>query len=243
MTNIQGDEAQTKRQKMLKKFEKSSTKTVTEQSMSSQTPLGSVIEFAGDLNDNMNMQRMAAKLVPRLLTNDQKQRCKANEDPTFISRIITGDESWIYSYDPETKQQSSQWKSPQLPRAKRKRKARQVRSSTKSMLIVFFDVKGVGRREFVPPNATVNSDFYCDVLRRLRENVRRKKPEIWCNHNRFLHRDMEPAHTSLQTTGFVTNNNMVIVPHSPYSLDLGSCDFALFPKLKMKLKRRHLESV
>jgi hypothetical protein len=31
-------------------------------------------------------------------------------------------------------------------------------------------------REFVPPNTTVNSDFYCDVLRRSRENVRRK---IW----------------------------------------------------------------
>jgi hypothetical protein len=38
--------------------------------------------------------------------------------PTCISRIIKGDKSWIYSYDPETKQQSSQWKSPQLPRAK-----------------------------------------------------------------------------------------------------------------------------
>jgi hypothetical protein len=30
-------------------------------------------------------------------------------------------------------------------------------------------------REFVPPNTMVNSDFYCDVLRRLRENMRRKK--------------------------------------------------------------------
>jgi hypothetical protein len=45
------------------------------------------------------------------------------------------DESWIYSYDPETKQQSSQWKSPQSPRA---RKAQQVPGSTKSMLIGFF---------------------------------------------------------------------------------------------------------
>jgi hypothetical protein len=62
----------------------------------------------------LNMRRIAAKFVPRLLTNDQKQRCvnvclelrqKANEDPTFISRIVTGDESWIYGYDPETKQQ------------------------------------------------------------------------------------------------------------------------------------------
>jgi histone-lysine N-methyltransferase SETMAR len=109
------------------------------------------------------MCHIAAKFVPRLLTNDQKQRrinmClelweKANEDPTFISRIIMGDESWIYGYDPETKQQSSLWKSPQSPRVK---KARQVRSSTKSMLIVFFDGKGIVHRKFVPPKMTVNS--------------------------------------------------------------------------------------
>jgi hypothetical protein len=46
-------------------------------------------------------------------------REKANEDPTFISRIITGGENWIYGYDPETKKQSSQLKSPQSPRAKK----------------------------------------------------------------------------------------------------------------------------
>jgi hypothetical protein len=53
--------------------------------------------------------------------------------------------------------------------------ALQVRSSTKSLLIVFFfDVKEIVDSEFVPPNTTINSDFCCDVLRRLRENVRRK---------------------------------------------------------------------
>jgi hypothetical protein len=46
MTKVQGDQAQAKRQKMLKEFEKSSTKTVVEQSKSSQTLLGSVMEFA-----------------------------------------------------------------------------------------------------------------------------------------------------------------------------------------------------
>jgi hypothetical protein len=34
----------------------------------------------------------------------------------------------------------------------------------------------------------------------------------------------------------MTNNNMVIVPHPPYLPDVAPCDFALFPKLKMKLK-------
>jgi hypothetical protein len=64
------------------------------------------------------------------------------------------------------------------------------------------------------------------------------------NHNWLLHHNNMPAHISLKTTVFVTNNNMVIVPHPRYSLDLAPCcDFALFPKLKMKLKVRRFETV
>jgi hypothetical protein len=65
-----------------------------------------------------------------------------------------GDESWIYSYDPKTKQQLLQWKSTQSPRSE---KARQVWSSTWLMLIFFFDMKGIVHPEFVPPINTVNS--------------------------------------------------------------------------------------
>jgi hypothetical protein len=35
----------------------------------------------------------------------------------------------------------------------------------------FFDVKGIVHRGSVSPNTMVNSDFYCDVLRHLRENM------------------------------------------------------------------------
>jgi transposase len=110
------------------------------------------------------------------------------------------------------------------------------------MLVVFFDVKGIVHHEFVPPNTTVNSDFYCDVLKRLTENVQRKRPKLWHNHNWLLHHDNAPAHTSLKTIGFVTNNNMFIVPHPPYSPDLATCDFDLFPKLKMKLRGQCFET-
>jgi hypothetical protein len=37
------------------------------------------------------------------LYTDLKEQAKHN--PTFISNIITGDESWVYGYDLETKQQ------------------------------------------------------------------------------------------------------------------------------------------
>jgi uncharacterized protein with PQ loop repeat len=46
VTNVQGDQAPAKQQKMFRKFENSSTETVVEQSVSLQTRLGSVIEFA-----------------------------------------------------------------------------------------------------------------------------------------------------------------------------------------------------
>jgi hypothetical protein len=35
---------------------------------------------------------------------------------------------------------------------------------------------------------------------------------------------------------------MVIVPHPPYAPGLAPCDFALFPKLKMKLKGWRFET-
>jgi hypothetical protein len=48
-----------------------------------------------------------------------------------------------------------------------------------------------------------------------------------------------PVECQLKMTNFVTNNNIVIIPHAPCSRNLASCDFALFPKLRMKPKGRH----
>jgi hypothetical protein len=59
----------------------------------------------------------------------------------------------------------------------------------------------------------------------------------------FITTTRPSAHTSLKTAVFLTNNNMVIVPHPPYSPDLAPCDFSLFPKLKMKLKGRRPQAV
>jgi len=49
----------------------------------------------------------------------------------------------------------------------------------KTMLICFFDQEEIVHLEFVPPGMMVNADFYCDVLRRLYENVRCKRPQKW----------------------------------------------------------------
>ena len=40
------------------------------------------------------------------------------DDPTFIKRIITGDVTWVYEYDIETAQQSSEWRAKNEPKPK-----------------------------------------------------------------------------------------------------------------------------
>jgi len=55
--------------------------------------------------------------------------------------------------------------------------------------------------------------------------------------------DNAPAHAALLTRRFLTDNNMTVVPHPPYSPDLATSDFFLFPKLKMKLKGRRFQTV
>jgi hypothetical protein len=75
-------------------------------------------------------------------------------------------------------------------------------------------------------------DFYCDVLRCLRENVQWKILELWHSLNWLLHHDNVPAHTSLKTTEFVTNNNMVIVPHPLYSQELAPLWFCFVSQIE-----------
>ena len=83
------------------------------------------------------------------------------------------------------------------------------------MLTCFFDQEGIVHWEFVPPGMTVNADFYCDVLRRLRENVRRKRPQKWPNQNLIIHHDNVPAHGSFNVSQFLAKNNMTVITPSP----------------------------
>ena len=123
-----------------------------------------------------------------------------------------------------TKTQSSEWKSPRSPRPK---KTRQVKKPLQVNVDLFLWQKGIVHKEFVPPGQAVNAAFYVEVLKRLRENVRRKRPDQWRNNTWLLHHDNVPAHAALLPRRFLTDNNMTVVPHPPYSPDLAHSDFFL----------------
>jgi len=67
----------------------------------------------------------------------------------------------------------------------------------KVMLMVFFDCHGIVHHEFAPEGQTVNAVFYVQVLKRLRDRVRRVRPELWEGRRWILHHDNAPAHSAL----------------------------------------------
>jgi hypothetical protein len=58
-----------------------------------------------------------------------------------------------------------------------------VKSKVKSMNIIFFDIMRIVHKGFVLAGQTVNSAYYCDILRRLLANVRRLRSELWWQHH------------------------------------------------------------
>ena len=96
------------------------------------------------ITKDQGMRKICAKIEPRLLNEGQKewrvQVCQhiseqLETEPNLLKRVVTGDESWIFEYDPLTNQKSLKWKSTLSPTPK---KARAFKSKTKVMLIAFF---------------------------------------------------------------------------------------------------------
>ena len=177
-------------------------------------------------------------MVPKMMSEDQKQQrvtvCqdiieRLEDDPDLLWRVITGDESWIFEYDPDTKWQSRQWKSPASPRPMT---ARMSKSKVKVMLIAFFDIKGIIHFELLPQGQTVNQYVYKEILWPLMRSVRDKRRALWENNAWVLHHDNAPAHSFLSMRQFLAERNVPTLEQSPYSPDLAPCDFFLFPKLK-----------
>ena len=117
------------------------------------------------LKEHFHMRKICAKLVPKNLSVEQKaNRLEICQDllgrleiePNFLHKVITGDESWVFDYDPENKRQTEECHTKTSPRPK---KAHMSRSRVKTMIIVFFNSHGIVHKEFVPPGQTVNHAF------------------------------------------------------------------------------------
>ncbi|UYV66759.1 hypothetical protein LAZ67_4002783 [Cordylochernes scorpioides] len=131
-------------------------------------------------------------------------------------QMLTGDESWMFEYDPESKRQSCAWHTKSSPRPK---KARMSKSRIKTMIIVFFDIRGIVHCEFVPQGQTINSAFYLEVLRRLKRRIAHVKTDI--KDKVKFHHDNATFHTAFIITNFLARSNTPVIPLTPLTVDLG----------------------
>jgi len=165
----------------------------------------------------------------------------ADADKNFLNKIITGDETWCFACDPETKRQSSEWVGETSPQPK---KMKFQRSRIKIILIIFFDSQGAVHKEFVPKEKKSK----CRILKKYEWIAPlsafngfvqlRSALEIFS----LLH-DNAPAQKAASVCQFLTPKKVTTLYHPPYSPDLSPPGYFLFPKLKMKLKGLHFADV
>ena len=84
---------------------------------------------SGIIHNQLNMRRICARWIPEML-NTGRKRLRAEcceqllkrferEGENFMDRIVTVDETWISLHMPETKAQSTMWKTPGSPSPKK----------------------------------------------------------------------------------------------------------------------------
>jgi len=101
------------------------------------------------------------------------------------------DETWLYHYGLETKQQSMEWQHSGSPHPK---KFRVQKSTGKVLASIFWDEDGILLIDYLPKGQTINVEYYSSLLVQLKE----KRCGRVTKGVLFLH-DNAPAHRALAT--------------------------------------------
>jgi len=186
------------------------------------------------------MQKLSAKWVPKCLNADQKrQRCQSSEqfseffrrDPQdLLSRLVTMNETLLYRYYPETKQQSMEWRHSGSPCPQ---KFRAQKSAGKVLDSIFWDQDGFFLIDYLPKSQTINAKYCSSLLVQLKKILKEKR----LGKQIVLARQCKcPAHWALATQKKLAYLAFQCLDHSPYSPDLAPSDYHLFPVLKKTIE-------
>ena len=187
--------------------------------------------------------------MPHLLTDEQKQSQvrlasqvieKYNKcDPCHLEEIVTGDETWIYHFQPDSKAKNKVWVSSEGDRPVI---ARHWKTSNHILYAIFCDSKGPVFQIPVQKGSSVTGKFYREsVLTKLVEFYQKRRPRTGVRGIKLLH-DNAPAHKSAMVPEYLKESGLDVLDHPRYSPDLSSCDFLLFPRLKEMLAGHRFES-
>ena len=201
------------------------------------------------LRERLGLRKICARWVPHLLADEQKQsrvrlasqviekydKC----DPRGLEEIVTGDETWIYHFQPDSMAKNKVWVSSEGDRPVI---ARRCKTSNCMLYAIFFDLKGPVFQIPVLKCSSVTGKFYREsVLTQLVDFYQKRRPRTGVRGIKLLH-DYAPAHKSATVQECLKESELAVLDHPPYSPDLSPCDFWLFPRIKEMLAGHHFES-
>jgi histone-lysine N-methyltransferase SETMAR len=128
------------------------------------------------LSKHLRYKKICARWVPRMLSDGHRKtrmgtalmflECYHQDGDKFFNHIVTGNETWVSHFTPESKRELLECHHPRSP--SKPRKFKQTLSTRKSMATIFWDRKGILLVKFMPQGTTINAAVYCATLRRLR---------------------------------------------------------------------------
>ncbi|GBO05126.1 hypothetical protein AVEN_130696-1 [Araneus ventricosus] len=154
----------------------------------------------------------------------------------MLSRIVTGDETWVSHVTPESKQQSMEWRH---THSHVRDKAKQTLSQRKIMASVFWDRNGVLLVDFMQRGTTINAVVYGQTLRKLRSAIQNKRRGMLTEGILLLHDNARP-HTAAQTRALLDSLGWKILdpPLQPRPF---AQRFSSFPPSQTSSRRQPLQ--
>ncbi|CAH1998540.1 unnamed protein product [Acanthoscelides obtectus] len=145
-----------------------------------------------------------------------------------VYSIVSGDESWIYT--------SAVWV---LQGEEKPTKVIRSRSVSKKMVATFVSKAGHAATISLNEQRTVTADWYTTIcLPKVITELRKINPE----RRIILHQDNASSHTAQKTRQYLTEENVELLDHPPYSPNLSPNDFLTFPKIKNRLRGERFQS-
>lgn len=194
------------------------------------------------MKSQLGMKKVSTRWVPKLLTPIQRANrvdcCEellqeSEEDPAdFFDQIVTGDETWIYYYDPLSQREAKVWKK---PNEETPTQLRRTRSAGKIMMIVFWDKNGILFTEYLPRGTTIDGSYYASIIDQLHAVILKKRRGKLGRGVLLLH-DNAPVHKCKVAEAAIRQAGIVELNHPSYSPDIAPSDYYLFSNLKRFLR-------
>ncbi|GFW04243.1 mariner Mos1 transposase [Trichonephila clavipes] len=145
---------------------------------------------------------------------------------SYLHRIGTGDEKWIYFENPK---RNRSYVDPGKPP---KSTVRPNRFGRKTMLCIFWDQEGPIYYELLKPGETVNTDPYKQELLNLNDAILEIREQYKKQQHKVIFLDDNaPNHRAKPTKDIVKALDWEPLAHAAYSPDLAPYDYHLFASL------------